>query len=95
MIDATYRTLSDKDHRAMAGLSMGGGQTLQITLAHPDKFLLDRLVQRSAARRAGFEDGLLGRVRRPGRVQQEGPPAVVRSGHGRRAHAERGAGHAR
>ena len=38
MIDATYRTLSDRDHRAMAGLSMGGGQTLQITLTHLDKF---------------------------------------------------------
>jgi enterochelin esterase-like enzyme len=38
MVDATYRTISDKDHRAMAGLSMGGGQTLQITLAHLDKF---------------------------------------------------------
>jgi enterochelin esterase family protein len=38
MIDATYRTLNDRDHRAMAGLSMGGGQTLQITLTHLDKF---------------------------------------------------------
>jgi enterochelin esterase-like enzyme len=38
MIDSTYRTLSDREHRAMAGLSMGGGQTLQITLRHLDKF---------------------------------------------------------
>ncbi|MGO9240787.1 MAG: alpha/beta hydrolase-fold protein [Bryobacteraceae bacterium] len=38
MIDATYRTRSDRDHRAMAGLSMGGGQTLQITLTHLDRF---------------------------------------------------------
>lgn len=38
MIDATYRTLPDREHRAMAGLSMGGAQTLQITLAHPDNF---------------------------------------------------------
>jgi enterochelin esterase-like enzyme len=38
MVDATYRTLADRDHRAMAGLSMGGGQTLQITLTHLDKF---------------------------------------------------------
>lgn len=37
-IDATYRTLADRDHRAMAGLSMGGGQALQIALTHPDKF---------------------------------------------------------
>jgi enterochelin esterase-like enzyme len=37
-IDANYRTLSDQPHRAMAGLSMGGMQTRQITLANLDKF---------------------------------------------------------
>jgi enterochelin esterase family protein len=38
MIDASYRTLKDRDSRAMAGLSMGGGQTLQITSNHLDLF---------------------------------------------------------
>ena len=37
-IDANYRTLADQPHRAMAGLSMGGMQTRQITLANLDKF---------------------------------------------------------
>jgi enterochelin esterase-like enzyme len=37
-IDANFRTLSDQPHRAMAGLSMGGGQTRSITMAHLDKF---------------------------------------------------------
>ena len=37
-IDANFRTLPDQAHRAMAGLSMGGMQTRQITLAHLDKF---------------------------------------------------------
>ena len=37
-IDANYRTLSDQSHRGMAGLSMGGMQTRQITLANLDKF---------------------------------------------------------
>jgi enterochelin esterase-like enzyme len=37
-IDATFRTLADRDHRAMAGLSMGGMQTFQITLNHLDVF---------------------------------------------------------
>ncbi len=37
-IDSNYRTLADQPHRAMAGLSMGGGQTRQITLANLDKF---------------------------------------------------------
>lgn len=37
-IDSAYRTLPTRDNRAMAGLSMGGGQTLQITLTHLDRF---------------------------------------------------------
>jgi enterochelin esterase family protein len=37
-IDATYRTISDRDHRALAGLSMGAMQALQIGLAHLNLF---------------------------------------------------------
>lgn len=37
-IDSAYRTVTARESRAMAGLSMGGGQTLQITLTHLDKF---------------------------------------------------------
>jgi enterochelin esterase family protein len=37
-IDGAFRTLANRDHRAMAGLSMGGGQTLQITSKHLDLF---------------------------------------------------------
>jgi enterochelin esterase family protein len=36
--DSSFRTLADRDHRAMAGLSMGSGQALQITLTHLDTF---------------------------------------------------------
>lgn len=38
MIDKTFRTLTDRDHRAMAGLSMGGFQTFQTTMTNLDKF---------------------------------------------------------
>ena len=38
MIDRTYRTKPTRENRAMAGLSMGGGQTFTITLANLDKF---------------------------------------------------------
>jgi len=38
MIDSEYRTLADRDHRAMAGLSMGANQTIQITMNNLDKF---------------------------------------------------------
>ena len=37
-IDAKFRTLTDRDHRAMAGLSWGGHQTFDVVLNHLDKF---------------------------------------------------------
>ena len=37
-IDQRYRTLTDRDHRAMAGLSWGGHQTFDIVLNNMDKF---------------------------------------------------------
>lgn len=38
MIDATYRTIPDRTHRAIAGLSMGAGQATQIGFGNLDKF---------------------------------------------------------
>jgi enterochelin esterase-like enzyme len=38
MVDSTFRTIPDREHRAMAGLSMGSGQTLDIGLTNLDKF---------------------------------------------------------
>lgn len=38
LIDSAYRTRPDREHRAMAGLSMGSIQTLQLTLTHLDQF---------------------------------------------------------
>jgi enterochelin esterase-like enzyme len=38
MIDKEFRTIPDRDHRAMTGLSMGGFQSYQITLTNLDKF---------------------------------------------------------
>jgi enterochelin esterase family protein len=37
-VDASYRTISDREHRAMAGLSMGAMQTLRIAPAHTETF---------------------------------------------------------
>ena len=37
-IDKNFRTIADRDHRAMAGLSMGGMQTSAVTMANLDKF---------------------------------------------------------
>ena len=38
MVEKNYRVIADADHRAMAGLSMGGMQTHGITLANPTTF---------------------------------------------------------
>ena len=37
-VDTHFRTLPDRDHRAMAGLSMGGMQTFQVTFDHLELF---------------------------------------------------------
>jgi enterochelin esterase-like enzyme len=54
-IDSHFRTLADKDHRAMAGLSMGGMQTASITMANLDKFSYIGLFSGGTA--AGFGAG--------------------------------------
>jgi enterochelin esterase family protein len=38
LIDGKFRTLAERDQRAIAGLSMGGGQAMRTGLAHLDKF---------------------------------------------------------
>jgi enterochelin esterase-like enzyme len=37
-VESKYRVMPGRDHRAIAGLSMGGGQSLRIGFAHLDKF---------------------------------------------------------
>jgi len=37
-VDKNFRTIPDKDHRAMSGLSMGAMCTKSVTLAHPETF---------------------------------------------------------
>ena len=38
LVESRYRVVADKSHRAIAGLSMGGGQSFAIGLSHPDMF---------------------------------------------------------
>lgn len=38
MIDQRFRTLADREHRAIAGLSMGANQTMRIVMKNLDKF---------------------------------------------------------
>jgi enterochelin esterase-like enzyme len=37
-VDSTYRTLRDRSHRALGGLSRGGDWTIRLGLAHPGLF---------------------------------------------------------
>lgn len=37
-VESNYRVIADRDHRAIAGLSMGGKQSLQLALSQPEKF---------------------------------------------------------
>lgn len=52
-IDATFRTITNRESRAMAGLSMGGGQTLNLTLRNLDRFAWIGVM--SGAPRQGFD----------------------------------------
>ncbi|MFX1253677.1 MAG: alpha/beta fold hydrolase [Promethearchaeota archaeon] len=38
-VDTNYRTISDKQHRALMGGSMGGYGTLRLCINHPEKFI--------------------------------------------------------
>lgn len=51
MIDATFRVYGDREHRAIAGLSLGGGQSLAIGLSHTTLF--SRIAGFSSAMGAG------------------------------------------
>jgi enterochelin esterase-like enzyme len=54
-VDSHFRTLTDKDHRAMAGLSMGGYMTEAVTMANLDKFAYAGLFSGGSA--VGFGAG--------------------------------------
>jgi len=37
-VESSFRTVNDREHRAIAGFSRGGGQSLFTALSHPEKF---------------------------------------------------------
>jgi enterochelin esterase-like enzyme len=62
-VEKHYRVLSDRKHTAIAGLSMGGGQTLNISMSHLDRFAYVGV----------FSSGVFGRG--PRRAAADGTPA--------------------
>ena len=67
-IDGHYRTLADKDHRGIAGLSAGAMQTVAISMVHLDKFSYIGLLSGGAA--SGFGPN------RSGPVPTAAPPPL-------------------
>ena len=68
-VETHYRVYTDRQHRAIAGLSMGGSQTLNIAIPHLDKFAYigvysSGLIGRSAEAGAGLRQARR-RRRRP------------------------------
>lgn len=62
-IEKNYRVKTDRANRAIAGLSMGGSQTLNIGVPHLEKF----------AYLGVYSSGIFGIIPRPGRPAPEGP----------------------
>jgi enterochelin esterase-like enzyme len=62
-VEAQYRVHTGREHRAIAGLSMGGAQTLNIGIPNLEKF----------AYLGVFSSGIFGIVPRPGAPVPEGP----------------------
>ena len=54
-IEKNYRVLTDRPNRALAGVSMGGSQALDVAFLHPDKFL-PRCVQPGGLRGGPIAD---------------------------------------
>jgi enterochelin esterase-like enzyme len=74
-VDSTFRTAANKDGRAMAGLSMGGGQTATVTMVNLDKFSYIGLFSGGAAiARAGGARGGPGGA--PGAAPAAAPPGA-------------------
>ncbi len=62
-MEQRYRVYTDRSHRAMAGLSMGGAQTLNIGIPNLDKF----------GYLGVYSSGIFGIVTRPGAPAPQGP----------------------
>lgn len=61
-VDSNFRTLADKDHRAMAGLSMGGMITQAVAMSNPDKFAYVGLFSGDVAAMGAFNQKADGTV---------------------------------
>jgi enterochelin esterase-like enzyme len=73
MIDAAYRTLPDRLHRAIAGLSMGAGQAMQIGLGNLPKFAYIGAFSGGGLRNADLQTAYGGVFRDPAAFNRQVP----------------------
>jgi enterochelin esterase family protein len=68
-IESNYRVIPDRRHRALAGLSMGGNQTLSIAFEHPELFDSIGIMSAgwSASRLAGKEEATFAKYKASGK----------------------------
>ncbi len=84
MIDGAYRTIADREHRAIAGTSLGGWQAIQIGLRHLEAFGfiggfspgLPPEVSRIAGDAAGFNEKVRVFFLGTGTVEREANPNI-------------------
>jgi enterochelin esterase family protein len=57
-VESHYRVYNDQEHRAIAGLSMGGGQTLTAAFSALDKFAYIGVFSSGAGIGSGGRDGM-------------------------------------
>lgn len=72
-VEKNYRTINDRQHRAIAGLSMGGFQTLDIAFRHLDGFSAIGVFSSGAVLGRGRRGPAPRRVRRPRQIRPQPP----------------------
>lgn len=78
-VEKNYRTINDRQHRAIAGLSMGGSQTLDIAFTHLDKFQQIGVFSSGASLGGGRRGGAAAPVTAaPGAPAAATEPAAIR-----------------
>ncbi len=86
-VQSNYRVAADREHRALAGLSMGGGLTLAIGPRHLDTF--SRLAVFSSGAGQSAREDARGRWRERQERECSAEAIVDRRRHGRRRHGGR------
>jgi enterochelin esterase-like enzyme len=90
MVDSKYRTLANREHRAIAGLSLGGAQTYQITQANLDLFANIGVFSAAPFGYSGIETAYNGLLTKPDEFAKKVKVFFISQGSKEGANAGRG-----